>query len=383
MTTNKSVLVIDDERILLDLVEECLLEDFSVIHKSDNAEDAKDRLLEKMYDCILVDIDLSGTNGAEVIKFIEDYDPCDNGQTPIIVMSALVNDAFQKKFEGKFAGILPKPFRPADLQAKVLIALGKCKRVNTKKNDDLKLVEEEIVPEGPEKVSITVEVDDEEIELDAFNPEVTTPFKIAELDKKVGKFLNKVKKNPKLKDLFKKLKVKDGDPYMMTHIGMLINISTGIAEFMEWGSEQTLEKFIFASYLHDLALGNNHELAKLQTMEDIEKAEGFSADELKLAKFHPLASVRLFEHKSDIPVDVQTIVMQHHERPDGSGFPNGLTHQRITPLSSIFIVAHHLTNYILDNPKNWTIDKYIQKNKSKFKGAHFRKVFFSLEKLKK
>lgn len=388
----KTLLVVDDESIFLDLVEQCVEDDFSEVVKAKSIEEAKDKLMQKMYDAILVDIDLTDGNGAELIKYISDWKPCDNHETPVVVMSGLINEQFQKKFKDKFAGILPKPFKAGDLQATLLIALGKAQRTS-KASGDLNLVgeesksksnsasEEKTKKKAPDK-KIEIVFEEEKVEVDIYDPIVNTPFKLENLNKKVSGILKKkIQQNSKLKDLFKKIKVDPNDPYMMTHIGLLINITTGISKQMDWGSDQTLEKFIFASYLHDLALGDNTKLAKLCTRDKWENNMDLSQEEARLVQLHTTASKTLIENRREIPQDVFTIVEQHHELPDGKGFPAGLDHKRITPLSSIFIVAHLLTDHIIDNPK-WSADKFILKYKHLQKGPHFRKVFKCLDELR-
>ncbi|EQC46268.1 response regulator [Bacteriovorax sp. Seq25_V] len=386
----KSILVIDDEVLLLDLVEECLVDDFQIIVKANTVDMAKDALFERQFDCVLIDIDISGSNGAEIVKMMKEYNPGDNAETPVIIMSGLINEDFKEKFRDKFAGILAKPFKPGDLQAQVLVAVGSSKR--SKSNSDLNLISDEPetpahkerenpLPEGDEVRKVEIEFNNEKVFLDVFNPAVTAPFKIQDLDRKVTKFLDKVQRNPKLSELFKKLKATKDDPYLMTHIGLLINISTGIATQMDWGSEQTLEKFIYASYLHDISLGDSSKLAQYKTKAEFESDDSLSQDAKKLVNLHPLASKTLIEHKNDIPQDVHTIIEQHHEMPDGSGFPAGIDNKRITPLASIFIVSHLLADYIIENEK-WKVENFVKKYRSKMKGPHFRKALKCVEGIK-
>lgn len=389
--SKKSILVVDDEPIILDLVRECLVDDFGTIVTCLQIDQARDELFNQQFDMILIDIDIKGINGAELVKFIGDYDPGGNKDTPIIIMSGLINDSFKKKFQEKFAGILAKPFKPGDLQAQVLIALGKSKRKAKKVN--LSLTEEEaslqlenrdintVLPTKEQSVKLEFEIEDNKFELDYFNPNVASPFDIKDLSKKVGVVLNKVKKNSKLVDIFKQLKISDPNSYMLSHIDLLINITSGISHAMDWGSEQTLEKFVFAAYLHDISLGDTHELAQIKFVSEFEQNPEINEDVKKIIKFHPIASKKLMEYKSDIPADVQTIIEMHHEMPDGSGFPYGYDHKRITPLASIFIVAHLLTDYILEH-KNWKVKDFIELYTPKMKGPHFRKALKSLENLK-
>jgi hypothetical protein len=55
-----------------------------------------------------------------------------------------------------------------------------------------------------------------------------------------------------------------------------------------------------------------------------------------------------------IPLDVDIIIHQHHERPDGKGFPAKLNYMKINPLSAVFILAHEIMNFHKDHPAKAT-----------------------------
>ena len=61
----------------------------------------------------------------------------------------------------------------------------------------------------------------------------------------------------------------------------------------------------------------------------------------------------------EIPPDVSVIIEQHHERPDGNGFPNGINFKRISVFSSIFIVAHDFVKYVMNN-KQVDVSRYVR-----------------------
>ena len=121
---------------------------------------------------------------------------------------------------------------------------------------------------------------------------------------------------------------------------------------------------------------------------DIDVAPSFNEDfEILKTKLSPQDYKLLFDHSTlaakkiellpEIPPDVAMIVRQHHELPNEKGYPSKLSFNKITPLSSVFIVAHDLTHYILDNPQ-WTMKDYLLKVKTKFKGAHFARILSGL-----
>lgn len=105
-----------------------------------------------------------------------------------------------------------------------------------------------------------------------------------------------------------------------------------IEKFM-WRSATIKEKATLASLLCDVTL-KREDFDYLHT--HMNKGESLPEHILK----HPMEiAAMLATKKNYITQETLTIIEQHHERPDGTGFPHKLNHQRITPLSAIFIVA--------------------------------------------
>ena len=109
--------------------------------------------------------------------------------------------------------------------------------------------------------------------------------------------------------------------------------------------------------------------------------DAYSAEEKEIFLQHPLKAKEIAQNLQEAPLDTATIVYQHHEKSDGSGFPQGIQSNKIHPLASLFIVSHDLVHYILTN-KNWTLQSFLTKSKSKYKGANFVKVTNILSSLK-
>jgi response regulator RpfG family c-di-GMP phosphodiesterase len=205
------------------------------------------------------------------------------------------------------------------------------------------------------------------------------PFPIPQLELDVNKKLDQIRKNPKLNQLFSKLKIdRSAGNLSAVRLGLLINIATGISTKLEWHTDKTLEKFIYAAYLHDMALANNQEFINISTSEKLTNMKSKLTEvEIKQILEHPNIAADMIEDYKEISADVVCIVRQHHECPDGSGFPGKITYQKITPLATVFIVAHDLTEYIMNNA-DWTLEKYLQNVKHKFKGVHFNKILSTI-----
>lgn len=350
------MLVIDDSDEIVEIVSVVLSDLFEKVDAAGSVEEAIELLAANLYSLVVLDINLEGRNGAEVIKFLIEAPDNANKNAPFIIMSGIITSQFVERNSQRFAGILAKPFEHDDLRKKVEEILG-AKKVEVK-------TDEVLVDEIPYL-------------------KCDLPFPIYQLEQRVSKIMGEVKKNSKLKQLFAQMNIdRNADNYFLTHIGMLINISTAICINMDWNTDKTLEKFVYAAYLHDMALSSKPELARINSLEELEaRKETLTAHEYKLIFEHPNIAARSIDGMVEIPTDVSMIIKQHHELPKETGFPAKCGYQKIPPLSVVFIVAHDLTDYIFANPK-WTIEEYIKLSRSKFKGSHFSKILLCLSDVK-
>jgi response regulator RpfG family c-di-GMP phosphodiesterase len=354
----KRLLIIDDNKEVVEVVSEVLADLFEVIESANNVEEAERLLTNNEYSLIFLDINLENRNGAEVVKFLIQSSGNPNKNTPFVIISGIITPQFVDRYQKRFAGIIMKPFDHIDLKNTVEEIMG--------------------IRPVPESRSI------EDTPLDEIPYlKCDLPFPMVQLEQRVNKILDQVRKSSKLKHLFSQMNVdRSADNYIFSHIGMLINISTAICMHMEWNTDKTLEKFVYASYLHDMALASRPDLARINTLEALEaQKDSLPPSEYKIVFEHPNIAARSIEGIREIPQDVAMIIRQHHELPKETGFPSKCGFQKIAPLSVVFIIAHDLTEYIIANPK-WNIEEYITKSRSKFKGSHFSKILFLLSDIK-
>ena len=86
--------------------------------------------------------------------------------------------------------------------------------------------------------------------------------------------------------------------------------------------------------LHDIGLSMIDPAIANKDVEDM------TPEEFEEYKQHPIYSADLIARKK-IPASsiVMNAILQHHERPDGSGFPNGETSDQIHELSRLCAIA--------------------------------------------
>ncbi|MBF0362611.1 MAG: hypothetical protein HQK49_16445 [Oligoflexia bacterium] len=164
--------------------------------------------------------------------------------------------------------------------------------------------------------------------------------------------LSFIRSSPFLNNIFETMKqtvFEKDDSYLVDHSVLLANISCVLAGLRGWSSNLTLYKLVLASFLHDMPL-KNPRLARFRNVSDLmNRCHEFKDAELKEYMDHPQEAAKLIENFRMIPPDISLIILEHHERADGSGFPRGVNYSNISNLGQLFIVSHDLVSFILSH----------------------------------
>lgn len=172
------------------------------------------------------------------------------------------------------------------------------------------------------------------------------------------------------------------ESFFNNRIKLISMISCGIAKELSWGSDESYRKLILAAHLHDILLVSNPALAMIKTEESFSKLkEMFSEEDRYLFLNHPEMTAKMLEQDPNIPSEVISIIRQHHELSDGSGFPNKFGHTRLKPYSCLFIVSLDLATYILNN-RDWKMSEFLTKYRENYKGVTFNKIIRQLSEFK-
>ena len=181
---------------------------------------------------------------------------------------------------------------------------------------------------------------------------------------------------PRLSAITENLKKQQGK-YLASHSIMLAELCCAIACKVGWNSAPTFFKLTLASYLHDIPLKSN-ELARCQTLEEAKVVCAQSAEGLNAFKLHPARAAEFARKFNEIPPDVDTIIVQHHERPDGTGFPRGLFQSQLAPLACLFIIAEDMLHFFLENPNEGDLNGFVAARSEVYQGGIFKKIIKSL-----
>jgi PAS domain S-box-containing protein len=124
--------------------------------------------------------------------------------------------------------------------------------------------------------------------------------------------------------------VETRDPYTAGHQKNVADLSRAIANEMRLDNN-LIDGIRMAAAIHDLGkMGIPAEI--------LSKPSRLSEVEFKLIKTHSQAGYDILKD-IEFPWPIAQIVLQHHERLDGSGYPNGLKGNEILPEARIIAVA--------------------------------------------
>jgi HD-GYP domain-containing protein (c-di-GMP phosphodiesterase class II) len=124
--------------------------------------------------------------------------------------------------------------------------------------------------------------------------------------------------------------VETRDPYTAGHQRRVSNLARAIAQ------EMTLPNDIVDT-IH--TAGAIHDIGKISIPAEILSKPGKLSDtEFSLIKIHPQSGYDVLRDLG-LPYPVAEIVLQHHERLDGSGYPQGLKNSQILIESQVITVA--------------------------------------------
>ncbi len=135
--------------------------------------------------------------------------------------------------------------------------------------------------------------------------------------------------------------IKQKDSYTAEHQKKVASLACAIAKEMHLPEEQ-IEGIKVAGMLHDIG--------KISIPSGILNKPGkLSENEFSLVKEHVQIGNEIVK-PIDFPWPVATIILQHHERINGSGYPNGLTGEDLLIESKIIAVADTIDAMLSHRP---------------------------------
>jgi putative nucleotidyltransferase with HDIG domain len=285
------VLVVDDEKNILAAFRDFLEEDGHVVHTSDEAKSALRLLRDQEYDVVVSDILMPGMSGLDLLSEIREIS--ETVQVIMITGQPTVENAMQAVRSGAY-DYIPKPVSGNSIRK----AVAQAARVAVLREEKLRLeMENRRYQQHLERI-----VEERTAELYVTNKELHLVNET--LRKSIDGIVQAIS-----------LTIEKRDPHTAGHQFRVAALAKKIAEEMNLSSE-AINGISVAGVLHDI--GKTTIPAEL-----LVKPERLTPEEFMLVKRHPVAGWEILKNIS-FPWPIDKIVLQHHERLDGSGYPDGI-----------------------------------------------------------
>ena len=287
-----SILIVDDEDFIREIISRKLTGSGYECDSAPNAEDALARIAQNDYDCVLSDIHMPGMSGVDLLRQIKLQD---RDLAVILVTGAPDIDAALEAMRIGAYDHLSKPLNLAALEMTVERALEKKRLVEENREYQLNL--ESMVEERTKQLS-------------GANEDLHRLF------------------TGSIKALAQALEAKD--EYTQGHSARVAEESVGIARYLSL-SDTEIQRMWLAGYLHDIG--------KIGIKETVLNKPGkLDDEEWDLIQQHPVVAGKILGPIPELS-DVIDIIVHHHERYDGGGYPDGLEGSSIPLGARILAVA--------------------------------------------
>ncbi len=286
------ILIVDDEENIRSILSEMLEANGYVCRTAATPLEARELLEDEKFELILCDINMPGESGLDLIRDILPKHP----ETAAIMITAL-DDPMVAKVALKIGvyDYITKPFEMNNVMISVANALRR-----------------------------------RQLEIENRAYQKSLEQKVAQRTTALQNSMNKLQQALEGSIRAMALTVEMRDPYTSGHQQRVAGIAKAIAKEMKLPKEQ-IEGILMAGLIHDLG--------KIAIPAEILAKPGpITKTEFELIKSHPDVGYEILKN-IEFSWPIAHIVLQHHERIDGSGYPSGLSGNQILMEAKILGVA--------------------------------------------
>jgi HD-GYP domain-containing protein (c-di-GMP phosphodiesterase class II) len=128
------------------------------------------------------------------------------------------------------------------------------------------------------------------------------------------------------------------DEQLLKHSYMVSLFSLVLAKKLGITSQKNLMGIGLGALLHDLG--------HTRINSDLFSKHNLTPKEWDEIKDHPQLALKIVDHTKGITSDIRSILIQHHEQPNGRGYPNRLTNSNIFPPAKIVAIADAFCSFV-------------------------------------
>lgn len=167
---------------------------------------------------------------------------------------------------------------------------------------------------------------------------------------------------------------KDDKNFSYLHSTLLCYVSTALSQHMKFSIPYALEKMALAAFLHDMELSDHHIRNERQFIQGLTSKVSFNKEDSKIIADHPLKAANSVSKWAEAPTEVIFIVKHHHERSDGSGFPDHMKAEEMPDYLVCFLIAHDIVDLYLNFRDVNMVQKEFLELRKTYEGPLFQSI---------
>ena len=293
------VLVVDDERNIRVTLRAFLEKAGYEVETAEDANQARALLASGIWDVVITDIILPGASGVELMKSIRAAAPT----VQVIMMTG--EPTVETATEAVRAGAHDYLTKPAGKDA-ILRSVAAAARIKRLEDDRQRLMAEN----------------------QAYQRDLERL--VSERTRKMQEALANWREATESTILAMASAIESRDPYTTGHQQRVARLAQAMARGMGFSDDDTNAVF-YAGLIHDLG--------KISVPAEILSHPGpLGPEAMNLVRLHSRTAHGILE-KVKFPWPLARIILEHHERLDGSGYPQGLSGEQITKEARVLAVA--------------------------------------------
>jgi response regulator RpfG family c-di-GMP phosphodiesterase len=170
--------------------------------------------------------------------------------------------------------------------------------------------------------------------------------------------------------------------YNFLHSILITYLATAVVNGLGFKTPHAGEILAFAACFHDIALENHQIKNEQRFIKALLLNSNMNREDLLAVREHPEVAAQMVKGWAACPSEVATVIREHHEKPDRSGFPSEKSWDQIHELSACFIVCEDLVQSYLDHKDRATVEKYFIEKAPFYSQGIFKQIHeFLLNKL--
>lgn len=166
------------------------------------------------------------------------------------------------------------------------------------------------------------------------------------------------------------------------HTRLVSYIAVSILKDLSWDSESTLHKMTLAAMLHDFSLPEDYIHNQDIDLKLLNEQNFKPSKEQQIILNHPEESSHIAVKFDSASPELEQCILEHHERPDGKGFPRKLNFNNIHPMSAVLHMADIAAEILYKSQfEKEPLLQFLNENKANYQRGFYRKPYNSLCKI--